>query len=307
MVVWIIVAVLLLICGARGGSSGRRADSLLSAYFFWPSRGKWWRCGLLHRVEDRGSSRVSIADRQLLAGPILVLDHPGGLGKSLPRCARPFPSLRANSSAPITLLAAISADPFSISSVSHLARKTATAEVNAALVNQENQERTEGAKSSGHAGYARQDRCSADRWPITFGDRITAPRRNPPFATQRGPKPALSQIVRPMPRNCFPSITSLLCARSPISTLPPLPLCVRAPGKYSCQRQPSSPLTVTPYISRDAEREVAPYIESMRWLLAHGCDCKAEIAGVEQAVGRFANSKRREKLLADLAAAKADK
>jgi hypothetical protein len=45
----------------------------------------------------------------------------------------------------------------------------------------------------------------------------------------------------------------------------------------------------------------------MRWLLARGCDCRAEISGLEQAVGRYANSARREKLLADLAAAKSSR
>jgi hypothetical protein len=67
------------------------------------------------------------------------------------------------------------------------------------------------------------------------------------------------------------------------------------------------PFDNDPIRIEDAEREVAPYVETMRWLLAHGCDCKPEISGLEQAVGRFANSSRREKLLADLAAAKSNR
>jgi hypothetical protein len=67
------------------------------------------------------------------------------------------------------------------------------------------------------------------------------------------------------------------------------------------------PFDNDPVRVEDAEREVAPYVDSMRWLLANGCDCKPEISGLEQAVGRFAKSQRREKLLAGLASAKSSR
>jgi hypothetical protein len=67
------------------------------------------------------------------------------------------------------------------------------------------------------------------------------------------------------------------------------------------------PFDNNPVRIEDAEREVAPFLETMRWLVAKGCDCKSEISGLEQAVGRYANSRRREKLLADLAAAKSNR
>lgn len=62
------------------------------------------------------------------------------------------------------------------------------------------------------------------------------------------------------------------------------------------------PFDNDPIRIEDAERDVSPYIDTMRWLLANGCDCKPEIAALETAVARFAPSHRREKILSDLAA-----
>jgi hypothetical protein len=62
------------------------------------------------------------------------------------------------------------------------------------------------------------------------------------------------------------------------------------------------PFDNDPIRIEDAETQVAPYVETMHWLGQKGCDCKAEIAAIEQAVRRFADSPRRQKLLADLSA-----
>jgi len=61
------------------------------------------------------------------------------------------------------------------------------------------------------------------------------------------------------------------------------------------------PFDNDPVRIEDAERDIAPYIDTMRWLLAHGCDCKPEISASETAVARFAASPRRETILTALA------
>jgi hypothetical protein len=64
------------------------------------------------------------------------------------------------------------------------------------------------------------------------------------------------------------------------------------------------PIDDQPIRIEDAEREVVPNLGTMRWLLAHSCDCSAEIAAIEKAVQGFPKSNRRAKLLDDIAAAK---
>jgi len=86
--------------------------------------------------------------------------------------------------------------------------------------------------------------------------------------------------------------------------LAPTPALCESAKKALAAKAEIKPFDNDPIRIEDAEIEIAPYVETMRWLLAHGCHCKSEISGLEQAVGRYPNSRRREKLLADLAAAK---
>jgi hypothetical protein len=78
-------------------------------------------------------------------------------------------------------------------------------------------------------------------------------------------------------------------------------ICASAKKALAAKGQPK-PFDDDPIRIEDAEREIAPSIKTLRWLLANGCDCKPEISGLVQAVNRFARSSRCEKLLAGLAA-----
>jgi hypothetical protein len=299
VVVWIIVAVLLLICGARGGSSGRAGFAIVCVFLL-AIAGQMVALRLLTASKTEGPAAF-LLPIVILAGPILLIIRAAwGI----------FPALRASIPelaggwAPIALLALISLIPFPFLP-SYLARKTA-AEVNAALVNQENQEKQ---KAQTHLDTQE-----------TLAKIAALPSDGPLFSAIvycADPEPAIRDAARAKART-FPNRQAdaeELLAQHHEPTLRELPnfdvaatpaVCASA-KRILASKAAIKPFDNDPVRIEDAEREVAPYIDSMRWLLAHGCDCAAEIGGVEQAVGRFANSPRREKLLADLSAAKAGK
>jgi hypothetical protein len=234
-----------------------------------------------------------------LAGPILLIIRAAwgifpALRESIPEVAGGW--------APIALLALISLIPIPFLPA-HLARKTA-AQTEAALVNQQNQEKQKVENDQ----HTQETLAKIAALPIDgplFSAIVYCADREPAIREAARAKARTFTKRQADAEELLAQDHEVTLREIPNFDLAPTPAVCESARKILASKGAIKPFDNDPVRIEDAEREVAPYIDSMRWLLAHGCDCTAEIAGVEQAVGRFANSRRREKLLADLAAAKA--
>lgn len=294
--VWIIVCVLLLICGARDGFPHYSGFAMFLALVL----------GIAAQVMAMQvliSSKAQGAAATLLpivtvAAPLLALIRAAwGI----------FPPLRssipeiAGSWAPIILLALIPLLPIPFYRA-YLARESA-AHTAADRVRAQAQQQ--------------QNAQDEQRVQETLANIAALPADGELFSALvfcADPDPRIRDAARAKARaftNRQPNAEALLAEgheptlrEIPNFDLQPTPPLCNSAKKILAAKEQLKPFDNDPIRIEDAEREIGAYIETMRWLLSQGCDCKAEISGLEQAVGRFADSERRRKLLAGLAAAR---
>ncbi len=291
---WIILSVLLLVCGARGGFSRFSGIAMLFPFVLGIA-------GQIVALEVLTASKVPGAAATLLpivitVAPMLVIIRAAwGI----------FPDLRssvpeiAGGWAPIVLLVLISLVPFLFRPAFVAKEAAARAEAAAAQAASQQKKKAEDdqriqetldkiAALAGDSHLFSAIVYCADAEPVI---REAARAKARSFSKRQAEAEELlgeahGATLRELP-NFDLAATPKVCESA---------------KKMLAAKAAIQPFDNDPIRIEDAEREVAPYIETMRWLLANGCDCKAEIAGLEQSVARFARSQRREKLLADLAA-----
>ncbi len=293
---WGILAILLLICSARGGFPGFSGVAMLIAFLF-GMVAQVFALQILTASKVHGAA-ATLLPAVLLMAPVLILVRAAwGI---FPPFRTAVPEL-AGSWAPIGILILVCLIPFPFRS-SYTTERTAARAV-AATARQESQ--------------AQKKAQDEQRIQETLAKIAAFPSDSNLFSAIEycaDPEPAIREAARAKARmfSKRQSDAEGFLAQSHDATLRELPnfdlkatpaVCASA-KKMLAGKAAVKPFDNDPIRIEDAEREIGQYVDSMRWLLANACDCKAEIAGMEEAVRRFANSPRREKLLTDLAAAK---
>lgn len=286
---WIVLAILLLVCGARGGFPRFSGVVMLFAFAL-AVAGQGIAMRLLMGSGTEGAAATLLSIVTVAAPVLLILRTAWGI----------FPPLRASvpelagSWAPIVLLILVSLVPIWFRSGKHPQPVAVIVPFTETQKAQDQQ-------------HLLETLAAIEALPVN-SNLFAA------IVHCADPEPSIRSAARAKARTFVnrQAEAEQFLASGHDATLREIPNFDLAPTPALCQSAKKSldakarikPFDNDPIRIEDAEREVAPYIDTMRWLLTHRCDCKTEIAGLEQAVGRFASSPRREKLLADLAAAR---
>jgi hypothetical protein len=297
--VWIILGILLLMCGARGGFPRYSGVAMLFAFSLGIAA-QVVTLRILTESRAEGAAAILLPMVTLAAPVLLIIRAAWGI----------FPPLRAavpelaGGWAPILLLALISLVPFPF--LPSYATRKAAQQADAAILRQESLQE---AKAE-HDQRTQETLARVAALPID-GDLfsvLTYSGYQDPVIREAGRARARTFTRRQSGAEELVALGQELALREiPNLDLTPTPALCEGAKKMLAAKGAMKPFDNNPVRIEDAEREVAPFLETMRWLVAKGCDCKSEISGLEQAVGRYANSRRREKLLADLAAAKSNR